>query len=654
MKQVSKKPVVRLAMIAACALAMAMLIISPSSVFAAAATPEVEIETDIETDAEVDAIGDLDNIPPPNTTTVTITQETHFSFTPNATGYWTFVTSDTDNPYSPRLTVTNHYGHVLATDSGTAPGGNAIVKVHMVEGAPYVIHAGSSWGPVGTYTLTVFMSEAFERPTRPVPIPIEIPGTGGFVRGHDRLFYSFTPETSGFWLFDAASTGMYVDIEIQDNRRNFVAGTLDGWASEFSATVRLVAGVEYIIRGWSDWDGTYTLEVSPTDTFVPWIDWDSLAAWGLTIDLDADREALPSYGGEAQVSQETHLSFMPDTTGPWTFSIENSTDDAIVLITDTYGSFIIPVEGSRWWNDWTTVELEADIEYVIWASSQWSNNFSFTLVVEPYQPWTPDWDWDIDWNRNSNSGRDIDWEYIVDTFYFYDGDYDWNYDWNNDHNWNDDYDWNITRDWRTRIPTDGGYILVDNESWFVFSPEETSSWSIQLLAPGGNWNDLSITDASGSFTLHTSGAVISLHMAGGHDYTIEAWAGWDATTTVLLVSPTYEILVPHGHAMRRIMRETEFAFVPTQTGYWLIYTSQAASATDPYLWLLDTDGNILALDDDGGEGLNALIKIRLEEGQEYIIRAGFFAGAGEYLLNVRMAGSEQNLPELVVLTPPAL
>ena len=547
---------------------------------------------------------------------VTITEDTLFSFTPNATGYWTFVTSNSGNIW-PRLWVINHYGHIVASDSGTAPDGNAIVKVHLVEGAPYVIRAGYDWADeVGTYTLSVFMSHVFERPMRPAPIPTEIPGEGGIVSGYDRLLYSFTPDTSGFWAFNAETDGWYLDLEIQDAHWNMIAFNMDDWATEFGAVIRMIAGVEYIIRGWVDWDAPYTLSVSPTDTFEPWVDWDLLAQWGLDMDFDADRVVIPPYGGEFVVNETTHFSFTPEATTMWFFDLLDSTADVIILVTDTYGSFLTPVEGDRWWTGWAGMYLEEGVEYVIWAGSMWSTNFSFTLAIESFdgveEPEDPS-------------------------------------------EWIPDPEWGIEEEWGVRLPSEGGYVYIGDDFWFLFSPETTDSWTIQILASGAGWRELSIADASRSFWLNDwDGNAISMHMAAGMEYTIETWVSWETTGAMLHVSPTYQIHMPSTstQAMRPVVRETEFSFIPNETGYWAIYTSRSVGATDPFLWLLDAEGNIIAQDDDGGAGLNAFIKVHLEAGVEYVIRAGFFAGAGEYMLTVRKAGAMPAEDEMVILVPP--
>ena len=554
----------------------------------------------------------------PNYVSVTVTEETHFSFTPNATGYWTFVTSNNTGD-TPRLWVINDYGHTLASDSGTAPGNNAIVKLHLVEGAPYVIRAGYSWGGgEGTYTLTVFMSEEFVRPVRPVPVPTQVPGGGGTFSGTGSPYYVFTPEETGFWEIDIVSDGWDMDFFIRNQFHTYIAFNIN-WEPEFRATIRLIAGVEYTITGWIGWSDNYTMTITPVDAFEPWIDWELMSNWGINFDLEADAERIAiSPGSRVAVDAETYFSFTPDEDGPWTFWLLDVATDAIILVTDTYGSFLAVNEGGRWWGDeWITVDLEAGVEYVIWAASLWDGVPDFTLYIAPFDEdmTAPDWDWD------------------------------WDNDWDWDDGWNGGWGHGI------RIPSQGGYTNMEDNFRFLFSPEATGSWSIMLSDVRG-WSDLEVSDESGSFRVFTTDNVISMHMAAGTEYVIEVWAGWDA---ILQVSPTYEIHLPSGSAaaMRRVVRETDFSFIPSQTGYWVIYTSQNAGTTDPYLWLLDAAGDILAQDDDGGEGLNAMIKIHLEAGVEYTIRAGYFLGGGEYVLNVRMAGGFAPVRELVVLAPPA-
>ena len=622
MKQKAKR---FLAIVCIFAMVLGLAAFNPATAYAAEAEEPYEAPN-AETEGSYDVYASEADEPygAPNSVSVTITQETNFSFTPNATGYWTFVTSNNQDS-TPRLWVINYYGHILATDRGSAEGGNAIIKLHLVEGAPYVIRAGFDWGGVGTYTLTLFRSDEFVRPIRPGTVPTEIPGHGGVFYGRDRILYSFIPDTCGLWEIRIIGSGETVEFEIRDDLWNTLAFDYE-WGNEFHGTVRLVAGVQYEIRGWSDWDADYILAVAPTDTFIPWIDWDMWERWGVTIDFEADRLLIPPYGGELFIEGDTHLTFTPDATGMWTLFIDmgDSSYDSMIVITDTYGSFITGEEGWMGWGAWIDIDLSEGVEYVIWISCPWYDEFSFYLIVEFWLD--RDWDWY----------------------------YDWDWDWYDD--WDVDIDWDDLDSWMVRIPSAGGYVTVGDDFMFLFSPDETGSWSIQVA--NADWADFTVSDLTGSFWLSQwDTGVISMHMAAGHDYTVEVWVGWGNDEAILLVSPTYVINPPRADAVtqRRVfMNETEFSFTPVETGYWVIYTSHNVGATDPFLWLLDADGYIVAQDDDGGEGLNALIKVHLEAGSTYTIRAGFFIGGGEYMLTVRMAGALQTELELVVLEPPAL
>ena len=560
--------------------------------------------------------------PAPNSVSVTITEETFFSFTPNATGYWTFVTSNNNNS-APQLTLTNYYGHRLASNSGGAADNNAIIKLHLVEGAPYVVQVGCRWAwddEKFSFTLTVFMSDEFVRPVRPGQQPTEIPGDGGRFYGFDRLLYSFTPDTSGLWDFRATSSGDALELEITDWYGNFIAFHMD-MEPEFHGTVRLIGGVEYLISGWVDdwetWSALYSLYVSPADTFVPWLDWDmlvdELSDMDLDFDFDAEMTVIPPGGGDFDVNAAMGFTFTPNSYGPWILSTTGSADSPLIIITDTYGSFFT-WDGFGWREPFLFIDLSPGVEYIIWVSSFWDIDTSFVFSVELFD--FDEYNWEDDWD-----------------------DWGWEDDWYNPMLY-------------VRIPSAGGYARADRQTGFLFSPESTGSWSIKLS--NVEWGELSISDYTNSFWINEfDNAFVSMHMAAGTEYIISTWSNWGANA-IVSISPTYQISPPSSvtSAYRRVVRETEFAFTPNHTGYWVIYTFNRAGATDPYLWLLDADGNIIAQDDDG-EGLNALIKIYLEAGIELTIRAGYFAGGGEYMLAVRQAGATRPERELTVLVPPA-
>jgi len=585
------------------AMALTLTATTPLTAHAAEAKPDIPYD---------EPYHEPHNTPPtPNTVSVSVTAETFFSFTPNATGYWTFAASNINNS-SPQFTVRNHYGHILGTRG-------QIITLHLVEGAPYVIHAGcwmmATGDSHGSFTMTVSVSDEFVMPVIHRPGPTVIPGEGGYFSGYDDIFYSFIPNTSGLWELLIVTEDydlLYLSVTDWDN--NDIVILFDA-EPQFHGTVRLTAGVEYRIRGWVEWDTAYSIYIRPAEYFIPWFDWewlfDALTEEGFVLDLENEKTAIAPYGGGFEVEMAASFTFTPDETGPWSFIAESDAADLFIILTDTYGSFF--TWGDLWWNNLHLIkELTQGVEYVVYIAFYESDNVNITFIVEPYEE--IDWDdWDWDWYD------DIDdiWQYI-------------------------------------RIPAAGGYTTVDINSSFLFSPAATGSWTINLT--NMSWRGLSIRDYTSSFFVNERDtAAISIHLAAGNEYVIDTGdAGWGGTS-ILSISPTYQIRLSSTvySAYRRVAQETEFTFTPNQTGYWVIYTFNRVGATDPYLWLLDAEGNVLAQDDDSGEGLNALIKIRLEAGTEYTIRAGYFAGSGDYMLAVRKAGSMTER-ELVVLEPPAL
>lgn len=113
--------------------------------------------------------------------------------------------------------------------------------------------------------------------------------------------------------------------------------------------------------------------------------------------------------------------------------------------------------------------------------------------------------------------------------------------------------------------------------------------------------------------------------------------GWDqATKTISLwddaASAPQTGTIPGAGGSVSVNGTTLYAFSPDRSGVWQFRTSNCG-ISDPYLWIYDSHGDILAQDDDGAGLPNALISIYLTEGTEYTIRAGFREnGAGSYTL----------------------
>ncbi|MCL2840738.1 MAG: hypothetical protein FWE05_08185 [Defluviitaleaceae bacterium] len=556
-----------------------------------------------------------------NAFSIEITEETTFSFTPDVTGYWTFVTSD-NHDSDPRLWIHNRHGVQIATDDDTAGNLNAIITVHLVEGVEYFVRAGFwSAATTGTYTLTVSMSDTFVRPVRPwiPPVVIEIPSEGGTVGGHvdDGSFGSFTfmPATSGLWTLEYEGLWM---LDVLDNRGNVIAIDELSLPGMNTMTVRLVADVEYTIHGSLDWSTfEYILTVTPAEVFTPWFDWDELASWGIAVDFDAERIPLIIDDEPILVEETTHFSFIPDTTGSWTFNfpiVDFGDAEPAILVTDNYGS-VIMIDENMLSPNLNTFYLEEGIEYIVWASffSWWGFDFddfgSYNLSVERYVP-SP-------MVNVSVETSPIEIPPVIT---------------------------------HTAFPSDGGVVSLDVNAFesFSFTPDTSMSWTIEVIATSSSFSELVVSDISDSFRIFDWSSNITLDLAAGHTYIIEVWGDNDS---MLSITPTYQIHPTTGMVtmVRQVTRPTDFSFIPNRTGYWVIQTTN--NTGDPLLQLLDNAGEILFEDDDSGGNLNAQLKVYLTEGVEYTIRATFFAGGGRYQLEIINLMGLETQGEFPILAP---
>ena len=78
-----------------------------------------------------------------------------------------------------------------------------------------------------------------------------------------------------------------------------------------------------------------------------------------------------------------------------------------------------------------------------------------------------------------------------------------------------------------------------------------------------------------------------------------------------------------------------FKFVPTVSGRYSFFSTSYSG--DPYVWLLDENGNTLTYNDDGGESLNFNLYYECTANTTYFIKAGMHSSnIGSYNLNVHV------------------
>jgi hypothetical protein len=106
-------------------------------------------------------------------------------------------------------------------------------------------------------------------------------------------------------------------------------------------------------------------------------------------------------------------------------------------------------------------------------------------------------------------------------------------------------------------------------------------------------------------------------------------------------SPPRDIAAGQRHAGELVAGDEQlFRVAATQGQAWeFALAAPAGSALDPFLQVLDASGEPLASDDDGGDGLNALLHFTAPRAAIYTVRAsGLGSSAGSYVFNAAILG----------------
>jgi hypothetical protein len=200
--------------------------------------------------------------------------------------------------------------------------------------------------------------------------------------------------------------------------------------------------------------------------------------------------------------------------------------------------------------------------------------------------------------------------------------------------------------------TVGVTARVNGTTDFSFTPSETGMYHFETT---NNTGDplLEIYDAAGTQIARDDdsgqglNALIRVNLTAGQTYRVHARFFSTGTGSYTLnVSRLQTQTIPAAGGNLSVSGATIFTFTPSTTGRWLFETTN--NTGDPLLEIFDAGGNLVAFDDDSGQGLNALIRTSLTAGQTYTVNARFFgAGTGSYTLNVAPIQASGNMSAFV-------
>ncbi|MCL2002470.1 MAG: zinc-ribbon domain-containing protein [Oscillospiraceae bacterium] len=196
------------------------------------------------------------------------------------------------------------------------------------------------------------------------------------------------------------------------------------------------------------------------------------------------------------------------------------------------------------------------------------------------------------------------------------------------------------------LSRDGGDVLVSDTTDFEFSPGHSGTWDIFTYDNGGSDPMLEIFDSYGRMIAQDDdggdgmNAYLSVYLDETETYLIRAkfyGSGTGSYRLSVLANTNHhngdQWSIPSGGGDIWIEHEAYYEFVPDRSGYWNFLTY--GQTGDPLLTLYDQDWNVIASDDDSGDGINAHITVYLEADRLYFLHAAFYAGGqGSYVLSV--------------------
>jgi len=439
-------------------------------------------------------------------------------------------------------------------------------------------------------------------------------------------------------------------LHITDSQNEFI-GEMEGWGESVILPVALSAGTRYNINMelyTTYGPGNYTISVSPATAF-------------------------PS-SGTVRVTTPTVYSFVPARTGMWTFSLSNTgATQPYMEAYDSNGRFIANSYGLYGFESSMSVFLFAGQSYAINAEYGTYATGSYTISTSSATPmvypasggtqnvngttaysFTPTRSgvWLITTSNNGMSDPFIEVYHSSGMLLDFDDDSSGNlnafvalpleagetYFINARFAYGSSGTYTLSVSPAPSMPT-SGQVRANGMTAFTLTANRTGLWNLQMSNYGNSDPSLEIYDLIGNFVgVVTSEWDYPLFLVAGETYIVRTWYERTVGSVTITVSFTPPLTLPGGGGDVRVNGGALYTFTPSQSAVWEIKTSNNGSS-DPYLVVIDSDGNVIDFGDDVGDDLNALLYIDLTARETYYIFVGFYdEGQNSCTLSVSLAG----------------
>ena len=413
-------------------------------------------------------------------------------------------------------------------------------------------------------------SEDDLNPDTPPEALAQIPGNGGVVQVPEATRFEFTPSQTGIWML----------LTSADGESDPFLEVFDANGNLFKHDDDSGHGMNALIIANFNAGQTYTIDARFFGR--------GHGSYTLTVSRP---ERIPAGGTEVVVREPTLFEFSPSTDGLWDFRTSgNVSSDPILVLLDSTGEMIARNDdGAGGLNALITQDLRSGEQVFIFAN--------FVVGV-----------------GESGGGR-----YTLNVSI------------------NDGVEPTTAGSGDLLAPT-GGTVRVNGSTNFRFSPNASGFWVFRTSDSGSsdplleifdsNGVRIAVDDDGGGATLD---ALLPVFLNANEEYRVHATFFANGTGSYQLAFAPAPTISSGGDTVR-VNGHSVFAFSPNESGEWIFETFN--NSGDPILGLFDVNLELIAVDDDGGDGLNSLIHANLIAGEQYVIYAGFYGAAGSYDLYV--------------------
>jgi hypothetical protein len=548
----------------------------------------------------------------------------------------------------PYLRLLNTNGHEITYNDDGGDGLNSLIETILPEDGIYYVDAG--WlGAAGEYTLAVNQAQ---------PAIASVNGPAAEATAEQRR-WQFDGQGGRLVIIDLnAAEGSYPFLQLLDVNGDEIEQDDGDGRNASLQTVLPANGTYYVDIGWYTVPSNYSLSVIDREPTIlsanatPLITTTEQRWWQLvgqrgqlvTIDLNAaegsypflrlldinNREITNNYSNDGSNATIEALLLTNDNyyletllSGPGTYTVTATLLEPAVLVTQTVAE---ATAEQRWWR----FEGELTSIIAIALNAPDGGNPSLQLIGANGQP--------IAYASSSTDGRN----FLIQTMLPADGIYYAETRWFEAPH---DYTLSMTEIEPVILQVGETRAATAEQRWWQFSGQHGEMISIAMNGLASHDPYLRLFDANGQLITNSysssnrRNSLLEIVLPENGTYYLQV--GWVTTPGdyILAITTLEPPMLIAGQVVAEAAAEQHWWQFDADRGDFITIAMDALESGDPYLQLFDSNHQLIATNDDGGEGRNSLIQTLLREDGIYYIEATWLGTPSSYVLTLNHSRS---------------